>query len=357
MNNEKILDISWGTLLKIGVASLGFYMVYLVKDILIWLIFALIISVLLTPAIDFLQKRRVPRTAATIFVFIFVFGALGILIYLIAPVFITQIQGFAEHIPQYFEKFSPLLKELGLEASDSFDVFTQSFRAGLVQASESIISAIVSIFGGIFTTITIFILAIFISLEEKGMERAIRTLFPKKQEEEVLNIWKSCQLKVSGWFGARILACLFVGIMSYLALWLCDINYPFILALFAGVADIIPIIGPIIAGIVIALIAAFDSPWIAVVVLLVFIIIQQIEGNILTPLLTKRFIGLSPALVLIALMIGGKFWGILGAILAIPLAGIIFEFTRDYLKKRKEGEISSSSQPAPSGSRKKSIIW
>jgi len=129
------------------------------------------------------------------------------------------------------------------------------------------------------------------------------------------------------------------------------------LALFAGLTNIIPIVGPIIAGIIIALIAALDSWLKAALILIVFIIIQQIEGNILTPVLTKRFIGLPPALVLISLLIGGKLWGILGAILAIPLAGIVFEFTKDFLKKRKEGDALSPVQPPPSAVPKKSIIW
>ena len=157
------------------------------------------------------------------------------------------------------------------------------------------------------------------------------------------------------------MACFFVGITSYLALLILKVDYPFILALFAGVTNIIPVIGPIIAGVVISLIAALDSFWIAMVILLIFIVIQQIEGNILTPILARKFIGLPPALVLISLMVGGKFWGILGAVLAIPLAGIIFEFTRDFLKKRKEGDIPPANPPAApqasSPTPKKSIIW
>lgn len=357
MNGEKVLDISWGTILKIGIAFFGFYILYLIRDILVWFIFALIISVLFNPAIDFLQKRRVPRAVATLFVFIFVFGILGFLIYLTAPVFISEIQQFTKLFPQYFEKFAPPLKELGLEAFESFEIFTESFQKWLVNASASIFAALSTIFGGIFSTITIFILAIFLSLEERGAERVIRILSSKRQEQEVLNLWKSCQAKVSGWFGARILACFFVGLMSYISLWLFKINYPFVLALFAGVTNIIPIIGPIIAGVVIALIAALDSLWIAIVILIVFIIIQQIEGNILTPILTKRFIGLPPALVLVSLMVGGKLWGILGAILAIPLAGIVFEFTRDFLKKRKESYTPPSTPAPPPASPKKSIIW
>ena len=100
--------------------------------------------------------------------------------------------------------------------------------------------------------------------------------------------------------------------------------------------------------------SALDSWLKAALILAVFIIIQQIEGNILTPILTKKFIGLPPVLVLISLMIGGKLWGILGAILAIPLAGIVFEFTRDFLKKRKETEFPS---PPPKKISGRPIIW
>jgi len=357
MNQDKVLDISWGTILKIGIAFFGFYILYLIRDILIWFIFALIISILFNPAIDFLQRRKIPQAIATIFIFIFIFGILGFLIYLITPVFVSEIQQFTKLFPQYFEKFAPPLKELGLEVFESFEIFTKNFQEWLISASTSIFAALSAIFGGIFATLTIFILAIFLSLEEKGIERVIRVFSAKKQEQEVLNLWKSCQAKVSGWFGAKILACLFVSILSYIALWLFKINYPFALALFAGITNIIPIVGPILAGVMIALIAALDSWLKAFLILIVFILIQQIEGNILTPILTKKFIGLPPALVLISLLIGGKLWGVLGAILAIPLAGIVFEFTRDYLKKRKESCTPPPAPAPPPASSKKAIIW
>lgn len=354
MNNEKVLDISWGTIFKVGIASLGFYILYLIRDILIWFIFALIISVLFNPAIDFLQKRRVPRPVATLFIYIFIFGILGLIISFTASVFISEIQQFTKLFPQYFEKISSPLRELGIKAFENFEVFTKSFQEWLIRASASIFSAISAIFGGIFSTLTIFILAVFLSLEERGVERVIEALSTKKQEAYILDLWKSCQNKVSGWFGVRILSCLFIAIMTYFSLWLFKINYPFALALFAGLTNIIPIVGPIIAGILIALIAGLDSLVKAGLVLIIFILIQQIEGNILTPILTKKFIGLPPVLVLISLMIGGKLWGILGAILAIPLFGIIFEFTNDYLKNRKESDTPT---PPAIPKTKKSIIW
>ena len=103
----------------------------------------------------------------------------------------------------------------------------------------------------------------------------------------------------------------------------------------AGSLNFIPVVGPILAGILIFLIVSLDSIPRAIWALVAFILIQLIEGNILTPILTKKFIGLPPVLVLISLSIGGKLWGILGAILAIPLAGIIYEFLKDFLEKRK----------------------
>jgi len=342
MSSEKVLDISWGTILKLAVGFLGFYLLYLIKDIIIWVIFALIISLLFNPVINFLQKRKVPRALATVSVYIFALGILGLMIYLTAPIFIIEIQQFSQLFPQYFEKMAPTLKNFGVAAFESFDSFIKVFQDWFVKASSSIFGAISAIFGGIFSTLTIFTLALFISLEEGGVERSIGLFAPKAREAYVLSIWKSCQNKVAGWFGAKILTCLFIGIFSFLALYLFKVNYPLALALVAGVTNIIPIIGPVVAGIVIFIFAALDSWFKAFFVLIVFILLQQIEGNIITPILTKKFIGLPPVLVLISLLVGGQLLGITGAILTIPFAGVIYEFLKDYLKKKKEFKTESS---------------
>lgn len=338
MNNNQTIDISWETVLKIASIFLCFYFLYSVREILMDFIFALILSLLFNPAIDFLQRKKIPRPLATAFIYLSIFGILGLLIYLIAPVFISEIQQFSQLFPQYFEKFAPSLKDFGIEAFESFETFTKSFQVWLTKASVSIFNSISAIFGGIFSTLTIFSLAFFLSLEEKGMEKLILFLSPKKSANLILNFWKKSQNKVSAWFGSRILCGFFVGLMTFIALKLFTINYSLSLGLFAGITNLFPILGPILSGLLITLIAGLDSWWKALFVLITFILIQQIEGNILTPILTKKLIGLPPVLVLISLMIGGKLWGILGAILAIPLAGILFEFAKDFLKKEKEEE-------------------
>jgi len=344
---ERVLDISWATILKIAAALFCFYLIYLIRDILIWFIFALIISILFGPAVNFLRKRKVPRVLSTILVYVSIFGILGGLIYSIAPLFVSEIQQFTQFFPQYFEKIAPPLSGLGITAFESFENFTEAIEGWLTRASTNIFSAIFVVFGGIFYTLTIFAIAIFLSLEEKGVERVIGLLAPKKYEVYVLSLWEKSQLKISRWFGSRILLCIFVGLLTFVACYVLNIEYAVSFGLLAGILDIIPIIGPIITGMIIIAFLVLEGLWIkALFILIIFILIQQIEGNILNPILTKKFIGIPAVLVIIALIIGGKLWGILGAILTIPLFGLFYEFLRDFLRKRKERDHSLPSLPA-----------
>jgi len=336
MNGDKVLDISWGTIFKIALASLLFYIIFLVRDILVWFIFALIISVLFSPAIDFLGKFRIPRAGAVILIYIVFFGILGLAVYWTIPMFTTEIQQFSQLFPQYFERLAPPLEELGIEAFESMESFTVALGATLEKASSDILSALAIFFGGIGSTIFILAIALFLSLEEKGVERVIGLLSPKKYEGFILSLWERSQNKVAGWFGSRILTCIFVAVAVFITLYLFNVEYSFTLALLAGVLDFIPILGPLIVGVLTFILVALDSWLKAIFVIVAFVLIQQIEGNILSPILARKFVGLPPVLVLISLSIGAKLLGIMGAILAIPMACIIFEFLRDFLKKKKE---------------------
>jgi len=336
MNGDKVLDISWGTILKISFAILIFYLVYLIRDILIWFIFALIISVLFNPAIKFLQKLRIPRVLSVIFIYVAIFGVLGLTIYWTAPMFVLEIQQFSQLFPQYFEKIAPPLRTLGIEAFESMETFTQAIGNMLQKASSDILSALALFFGGIGSTIFILAIALFLSLEEGWVEKVISLLFPKRYEAYALSVWERSQNKVSGWFGSRILTCLFVGVAFFITLYLFNVKYALSLSLLAGVLDFIPVLGPVIVVAAAFLFVALDSWLKAFFVLIAFILIQQVEGNIIAPILTRKFVGLPPVLVLISLSVGAKLLGVLGAVLAIPLAGILFEFIRDFLKRKKE---------------------
>lgn len=335
MSEEKILDISWKTIVKISLAVVCFYILYSIKDILIWFIFALTISILFNPAVDFLQKRKIPRVFGVVIIYVGIFGILSILIYSVVPLFISEIYQFLQSFPQYFEKISPFLKALGFKTFENVGSFLEAFRDALEGMAENIFNVLFTIFGGVFTTLFVVITAIFLSIQEKAVERTLILLFPKKYEPYVLNIFQRCQKKVAAWFGARLLACLFIGVASYIAFLILNVKYSFTLALFAGVFNFIPYIGPLLTGVILFLIIFPTEVFKAIFVLIAFTLIQQIENSILSPVLMKKIVGLPPVLVLISLVIGGELWGFLGALLAIPLFGILFEFLKEFLQKRK----------------------
>lgn len=340
MSEEKVLDISWATILKITATVLCFYVLYLARDLLLLFLFALVISILLDPVIDFLQKKRIPRNIAVFFIYFILFGLIAFFASAVVKFFILEIQDFLLFFPQYFEKVAPPLNSLGMGAFRDMQAFISSFSKILEGMASNIFNTLFAVFGGIFSTFFVITIAIFLSLEEKIVERVLVLLAPKKYEGYILSLWERCEQKVSGWFGVRILGSIFVGIASYVAFRIFGLEYPFSLALMSGILDFIPIIGPFIAGTTAFLIVAGDSVAKAVFVVLFFILIQQIEGNIITPILTKRFVGLPPVLVLVALAVGGSLWGILGAILIVPLAGILYEFLRDFLRQRKEEDLA-----------------
>jgi predicted PurR-regulated permease PerM len=334
-NNGKLLDISWATILKVGISILGFYFLYLVRDFVVLFVFALVISVLFNPAIEFLQKRGIPRILAVSLLFILIFGFVGFSVYLVSLTFISEVRQVAGDFSYFFEKFSPPLKALGFKTFESVDTFFVSTEKWFLKASEGIFSALFVVFGGFFAAIIIFSLAFFLSLEEGWVEKVIRVLFPKKYEGLALKIWEKSQQKIIGSFGVKILTSLFVGLATFISLKIFKVDYSIGLSLFAGLTNIIPFLGPLVAGLVITIIVLIDDWLKAVLILIIFILIQQIESSILGPILAKKIIGLPPVLVLTSVIIGGKLFGFLGVILAIPLGGILFDFLREFLAKKK----------------------
>jgi predicted PurR-regulated permease PerM len=335
MNNEKILDVSWKTIFKIGMGFFLFYILYLIKDILIWFFFALVISFLFEPAVSFFQKLKISRTLSVVFVYLVFFGLLGLSLYLVIPVFFSEFQQFSQLLPQYFERFAPFLRDMGFKAFENVSTFSEAISNVLQKGSSDVFSAMSLLFGSLTSMLFIISIALFVSLEEKSTESAIKLLAPRKYENYIAFLWERTRSKVSGWFASKILSCLFVSLVFFISLYLFNVKYALSLAVFAGISNFVPIIGPVVSGIVSFVFVGLDSWLKAVFVVVVLTLIHQIEGSIIYPVLSKKFIGLPPVWVLISLAIGGELLGLLGAILAAPLAAAIFEFFRDFLKKER----------------------
>lgn len=341
MEKNQTLDISWETIAKIFMAVFVFYIVYLAREIALWFFFGLAISVLLEPAINFLRKIHLPKIIAVLLIYFSIFGVLGLLIYLLAPIFILEIKQLGQYLPDYFEKISPVLRQFGVDAAQSFDDVTKILVGQLEQGSKGIISAVMAFFGGLSSTAIILSFSFFLSIEERGFEKFLSLILPKKYEDQVATFFERAQVKVAGWFGARILSCLFVGLASYIIFFIFGIKYAFILALVSGILNFIPYIGPWITTLLLIVFIAVSSGSLLTIfyALVAVIIIQEIENKLLTPLLMKKMIDIPPVLVLVSLLVGAKVFGLLGTIFAVPVFGIIYEFVKEILEKRREGGI------------------
>lgn len=334
---EYTLDVSWKTIIKIFFAGFVLYILFLARDIVIWFFFALIISLLIEPAIDFLRWFKVPKILAVILVYLAILFSVGLITYLTTPIFIFEIKRLAQSIPDYFNQINPILRTLGIDVAQNFEEFSQMLIDALGNNSGNVIKIVSAFFGGVSSTMAIFALAFFISLEEKGSEKVLALFIPSKYEDYIISLFERAKLKVSGWFMARILACLFVGISSFVVFFLLGVKYSFILALLSGILNFVPYIGPSITLVFSVLFVGISSDWIlAIYTLVALLAIQEIENKFLSPVLMKKFIDLPPVLVLMSLFVGGVIFGFWGTIFSVPVAGIIYELLKEFLRKRKE---------------------
>lgn len=342
-NKQANLTLSWGAVGKIVISVILVWVLYMTKDILIWFVFALIIGILFNYIIDMLGKKRVPRIVSATILYMAVFALLSFFIYKTAPMFLNESKDFAQNFPTYLERISPFFEKLGIDIFRSTESFIATLQNSLGSAGDSIVGALFSIFGGAASTILVLAMSFFISLEKNFVERVLAAFAPTDSKESLFVLWGKAKQKVSGWFITRLIGVLFVGAATYIMLRVLGVEYALTLSIVAGLFDLVPIIGPTAAGLGLFFFISLTSLPQAVFALVAFAIIQLLENNLLFPMLFKKFTGMSPVLVLIALAIGGRMWGIAGAILAIPLAGVVFEVLKDYLAKLRKDKDQGQS--------------
>jgi len=329
-----LIDVTWRSLFKVVAVVILFYLLYLIRNVIVWLFLGWIIATLLNPLIDIIEKKGTPRTVSAAIVYTAILLFMGLIIYIVVPPLVSEVTILSSSFVDYFAQIPSFLSKIGIDSFSSLSSLSSEIQDSLLKVSTNILNVFASLFGSVFAGITIFVLALFISIEDRDIIKGIRLISPKKFEEEVLKKWDRARSHVASWFGSRVLCSFCVALMTFIVCVLLKIKFALSLAILSGLLNMVPFIGPLLSGIILVLFALTSwSKAIAVIVLSV--IIQQIESNILMPIFTKKMTGLSTVLVLVSILIGGILGGIVGAILAIPLAGIIFELGKEYFNKRK----------------------
>ena len=205
-----------------------------------------------------------------------------------------------------------------------------SFRNLATDTSGGLINIASGIFGGVFSFILIIVLSFYLAAQEEGVEKFLKIITPLKNEKYIIDLWKRSQRKIGYWMQGQLLLGIVVGVLVYLGLMILGIQNALILAVLAGVLEIIPYFGPILSAIP-AIILGFATGGLTMglLVLGLFIIIQQFENHLIYPLVVKKVVGVSPIIVILALIIGAKFAGFLGILLSVPVTAALMEFIDD----------------------------
>ena len=204
-----------------------------------------------------------------------------------------------------------------------------------------VFKVISTIFGGVLSLILIFVISFYLAVKERGIEEFLEIIVPIRYRDYSVDLWKRSQFKIGRWMQGQLLLVLIVGVCVYILLKILGVPYALSLGLLAGFAELIPIFGPILAAIPAMIVVyssgiIFASPGFASVITIVamYLFIQQIENHLIYPWVVRKVVGISPLVVIFSLIIGGTLAGVLGVILAVPVAAVLKEFAEDVQKDK-----------------------
>ncbi len=318
------------TMALLGVVLL--YAIYLVRDVLLLLYVSGIFAIGFSPIVRWIERQRVlsiggrlPRWLAILILYLVILGAIAGVCALIFPPLIAQARGFWEQLPDLLARGQSFLIERGfLQRQLSMQELLQRAPGGSDgDAIGRVVATAWGFFGGIFGLFTILILTFYFLIESESIRGSFMRLFPRGRRTQVAKASAEATLKVSAWLNGQLLLAAIIGGTAAIGLWLLGVPYFYVLALIAAVGEMIPIVGPILAAIPAIAVALSVSGQQALFVGIFFLVQQQLENHVLVPKIMERQVGISPAVVIIALLIGGSLLGVMGAILAVPTAAII----------------------------------
>lgn len=341
MLDKRTVDISTGIIFRTTLIILGIWFVYLVRDIIAAFFVALIITASIDPTVGWMTKKKIPRSFSVLIIFLLLFLVIGLAISFLIPPIVDQFRNFSQDLPQHLEKLTRTFNGLdGYFRAQGIAFSGQDFLSNigseLSYSGGEIFTTTVSLFNGLIMAIAILSMAFYLSVKEEGMKKLLTSITPATHQPYVVSLGERIKEKIGKWLQGQLFLMFIIFILDYIALTLLGVPYALILAVFAGILEIVPYLGPIISAVPGVMLGFLISPLTGFLVLAAYIIIQQFENHVIVPQIMKKAIGLNPVVVILALLIGAKLGGILGAILAVPLAAAGSVFVKDLIQKKEQ---------------------
>lgn len=307
------ITISTRTVFITLLALLSFWLLYQVKAVVILIFVSLILTLLLDPFVDRLQKK-IPRGLAVFIVYLVFLAVLGsLIVYGFSPM-IEQTRRLLLGLPILF---SQVLRFVSLE-NYSGQVFN-ALSNQLANTSGGVFKITLGVFSNLLSTVTVLVFTYYFLLYFDKLREQFIHLFAKDDRKKLEKLLDDVETRLGGWLRGQIFLMFIVGIFTYIGLTLLKVPYALSLSLIAGLLEIIPIIGPTVSAVPAIIVALATSPFLALGVTALYILVQQLENNILVPKVMQKTAGLNPLVTMLVLLVGGKLFGGLGVILAVPV--------------------------------------
>lgn len=343
MSDEKrfTIEITTGTIFRAILLALFLVFLYLLRDILAIFILAVVIASAIEPIAHWGSQRRIPRVLMVIAIYLAAFGFLSLSFYIIIPTLLTEFLDFIHRVPsgwvtatdvQTLFGFAPNLPENISGVLTQLVVTLQSY---LEKFTAGFFGATAAIFGGAFSLVLVVIISFYLSVQEHGIEKFLQIVTPGKYEKYILDLWMRSQIKIGRWLQGQVLLCVLVGMLVFIGLTILGVKYALMLAILAAILELLPIFGPIIAALPAIGVAFLQSPSLVLMVVGLYVIIQQFENHLIYPVVVKKIVGVPSLLVIIAMIVGAKLGGLWGMLLAVPVSAVLFEFLNDLAAKKQ----------------------
>lgn len=289
------------------------WLVIQLKDILVSIFLSYIIMASVAPTVDYLEKKKFPKVLAVLIPYLGIIGAIFILILPLIPFVTSQITLLLSRLPTYINSSSTLF---GIPIDQT--QIEKYVNSELNTISRNAFSVTKQIFGGLFSTITIFVVSFYLLMYHHSFKLYVAKLFHPDQRKAVLKTQDLINAKLGAWLRGQSLLCLIIGLITWIGLTLLNMPYALPLALLAGILEALPTLGPILSAIPAAIIAFTISPTLGISVIIFYLLVQALENQVIVPKVMQHAVGLNPVIVILGVMIGSNLMGVAGALLALP---------------------------------------
>lgn len=328
------VEITYKTVVFTISLLIGLWFLIQIKEIIILIFLSIILLSALLKPVEWLNSKRIPRVLSALLVYIAVISIISVAIGIIVPPLVAQSSDFTSKLPQIASSINNIVIFYKVPVDDVSSVITQQFE----QIVGNFISVTRAIFSSIFALLTIFVFTFYMLLEWKSFARLVASPFSGKQEKKVISVVAKVENGLGRWVRGQLALSLIVGILTYIGLTILGIPFALPLALIAAIFEIVPIVGPIIASIPAILVGLTVAPFMGLAVASLFLIVQQLENNLIVPMVMSKVIGLQPPVVIVALLIGAKLAGIGGAFLAVPILVVAKIIFKEFMTQDQELE-------------------